>query len=79
MKKTKQLVINELKQIIGFNLKQRREEQNLSQNELSTKSNVPQSIISDLESGKIDSSISTVYKLALTLGCKIDELIDDRK
>ena len=57
-------------------LKQKREEQGLTQEELANKSNVSRSLINQLETGKLEStSTKTLKKLAEALGCGITDLL----
>ena len=59
-------------------IKTKREQQNISQNELSRLSGVKQSAISDIESGKTKAPrIDTYAAIARALNCKIDELMKD--
>lgn len=53
-----------------------RTERGLSQNQLAKMCNVPQSVISDIESGKTKAPrIDTLQAIAAALGVTIDELI----
>jgi XRE family transcriptional regulator, master regulator for biofilm formation len=58
-------------------LREFRNERNMSQTELSNVSGVPQSVISDIETGVTKSpSIGIVLKLANALNMSVDALID---
>ena len=58
-------------------LQKLREAKQWSQIELSRRSGVPQSMISDIEKGKIKfPRVDTASKLAKALECSIEELID---
>ena len=53
-----------------------RAKRGMSQNQLAKLCNVPQSVISDIESGKTKSPrIDTLQAIAIALGVTIDELI----
>lgn len=53
-----------------------RTERGISQNQLAKMCNVPQSVISDIESGKTKAPrIDTLQAIAAALGVTIDELI----
>lgn len=55
---------------------ERRKSAGLTQEQLSRKADVPQSVISELESGKKQNpAISTMIKLSIALGCKVEDLI----
>lgn len=57
-----------------------RKQKKMGQLELSQKSGVPQSIISDIENEKTrNPRIDTVKKLADALGCTVDDLLKDAK
>ena len=58
---------------VSYNIKQRREELNMSQEELSLKSGVSRSIISELESGKRveNTTIETIVKISRALDTPI--------
>jgi transcriptional regulator with XRE-family HTH domain len=59
-----------------FNVKRLRYEKGWTQKELSERSDVGRITISRLESGALkDTSAVTFAKLAITLGCKVDDLI----
>ena len=54
----------------------KRQEKGISQNQLAKLCNVPQSVISDIESGKTKAPrIDTLQAIAAALGVTIDELI----
>ena len=61
---------------VSYNIKQRREELNMSQEELSLKSGVSRSIISELESGKRveNTTIETIVKISRALDSPIQEI-----
>ena len=60
----------------SYNIKQRREELNMSQEELSLKSGVSRSIISELESGKRveNTTIETIVKISRALDTPIQKI-----
>lgn len=54
----------------------KRQEKGISQNQLAKLCNVPQSVISDIESGKTKAPrIDTLQAIAAALGVTVDELI----
>lgn len=62
-----------------FKVKEYRMEIGMSQEELSEKSGVSRAIISGLESGRIkDTRLSTLNKLASSMGKKISDLFNDQ-
>lgn len=59
-----------------MNLATIRQQKGLSQQELSRRSGVAQSVISDIEKGKTPAPrINTVLALAQSLGCTLEELV----
>jgi transcriptional regulator, XRE family len=58
-------------------LKQLREAKNMTQTELSVRSGVSQTYISDLEAGKKQPTIPIVKKLAAALGVSVSELLGE--
>ena len=59
-----------------MNLATIRQQKGLSQQELSRRSGVAQSVISDTEKGKTPAPrINTVLALAQSLGCTLEELV----
>jgi len=50
---------------------------NISQTELAKKARVPQSAISEIESGKRVPRADTLQKLALALGVSVADLLDE--
>lgn len=60
-----------------LHLKKERLKKGITQIELSEKSGVKQSIISNIETGDTKNPrIDTVYRLAAALGCKLDDLVE---
>ena len=61
---------------VSYNIKQRREELNMSQEELSLKSGVSRSIISELESVKRveNTTIETIVKISRALDTPIQKI-----
>lgn len=57
--------------IIGYKIKQRRLELNLSQSELATKIGIDQSDLSKIEKGNANPSIKMVYKIVCGLDSKL--------
>ena len=61
-----------------LHLKKERLKKGITQIELSEKSGVKQSIISNIETGDTKNPrIDTVYRLAAALGCKLDDLVEE--
>ena len=56
------------------NLKQFRNDLNLSQEELANKTGVSRQTINSIEKGKFDPSLSLVFKLLKGLECSLNEL-----
>ena len=56
------------------NLKQFRNDLNLSQEELANKTGVSRQTINSIEKGKFDPSLSLVFKLLKALECSLNEL-----
>lgn len=60
---------------MGYKIKEKRKELNMSQDELSKKANVSRTIISGLESGTITvTTTDTLLKLAEALNTKISDI-----
>lgn len=60
---------------MGYRIKEFREEQKMSQEELSERSKVSRTIISGLESGSINvTTTGTLLKIAGALGKKVNEI-----
>lgn len=63
---------------MSFRIKEKREENGMSQSELAAKSNVSRTIISGLESGSIETTTTeTLIKIARALDSKIGEIFFD--
>jgi transcriptional regulator with XRE-family HTH domain len=60
---------------IAENIVSRRKEMGLTQVELSHKAEIPQGMISEIERGKVNITISTLEKLANALDVEVSELI----
>ena len=71
------LVLAKLDSAFGKTLKSRRCSSNLSQEQLGLKSGLSRPYISELELGKKDPSLFTVFKLANALQLKPSVLIDE--
>ena len=71
------VILNKLDSAFGKILKTRRNSVNLSQEQLGLKSGLSRAFISDLEMGKKDPSLFTVFKLAHALSLKPSALIDE--
>jgi len=62
--------------MIGLRIKMLRNEHSISQQVLAAKCNFEKSNMSRIEAGKINSTISTLNKIALSLEVPIKELFD---
>ena len=71
------LVLAKLDSAFGKTLKSRRLSSNLSQEQLGLKSGLSRPYISELEMGKKDPSLFTIFKLANALELKSSVLIDE--
>ena len=71
------IILTKLDSAFGKILKTRRNSVNLSQEQLGLKSGLSRAFISDLEMGKKDPSLFTVFKLAHALSLKPSALIDE--
>ena len=71
------VILTKLDSAFGKILKLRRNSVNLSQEQLGLKSGLSRAFISDLEMGKKDPSLFTVFKLAHALSLKPSALIDE--
>ena len=71
------VILTKLDSAFGKILKSRRQSINLSQEQLGLKSGLSRAFISDLEMGKKDPSLFTVFKLADALQLKLSVLIDE--
>ena len=69
--------LNKLDHAFGKTLRKRRLGKLLSQEELAIASNLSRAYISDLEMGKKDPSLFTIFKLANALELKPSVLIDE--
>ena len=69
--------LNKLDNAFGKSLRKRRLEKLLTQEVLALKSNLSRAYISDIEMGKKDPSLFTVFKLANALQLKPSVLIDE--
>jgi transcriptional regulator with XRE-family HTH domain len=69
--------LTKLDSAFGKILKLRRNSVNLSQERLGLESGLSRSYISDLENGKKDPSLFTIFKLANALDLKPSALIDE--
>ncbi len=71
------VLLIKLDSVFGKILKSKRQSINLSQEQLGLKSRLSRSYISDLEMGKKDPSLFTIFKLASALQLKPSVLIDE--
>ncbi len=62
--------------IIGKKLKELREQQGLSQQDLSAITNMEVTAISRIENGRTNITIGTLYKICKALKCELSTVID---
>ena len=66
-----------MKKSLADNISKFRNDKNLSQNELANLAKIPQSTVSDIESGKRKNpGINTIIAIAKVLNIKISELLE---
>ena len=65
---------NESKKL-GLNLKRIRTQKGISQGDIAKKLGLSRGFISTIENGKTNPTLSTIAKLATTLGISVDELL----
>lgn len=68
--KVKKLILKQF----GFNVRNIREEKNLSQEKLAEKCNLHRTYVSDIERGERNVSIINIYKIATALNVKADRI-----
>ena len=61
---------------IGKKLRDKRLSKNLSQINLASDANIPESQIGRIERGEINTTIGTLYKICHALGIEVKELLD---
>lgn len=61
---------------VGKKLREKRLSKNLSQINLASDANIPESQIGRIERGEINTTIGTLYKICVALGIDISELIE---
>lgn len=64
-----------IKQCIGENIRKRRKEMNLSQEELAEKSRVSRPVIVNIEKGNQGTPVHKLYLIAFVLECEPQELM----
>lgn len=63
---------------MGYKIKEKRKERNMTQDQLSKKSGISRSTIASLESGKATvTSTATIKKIASALGCSVSDIFCD--
>ena len=67
--------IDELYRIIGENIRRKRIEKGLSQEQLSEKAGITPSFLSDIENNKKQASLKTLFAIANGLSVPIEELL----
>lgn len=63
-------------QQVGMNLRKKRDQIGISQQELADNSNVAKSTIQRIEKGILNPSITTLKNISLAMGISISELIE---
>ena len=66
----------EISAIIGNNLQQLRKEQGLSLDQLALKTGVSKAVLSQLENGKVNPTINTIWKIATALHVTYSALLE---
>ncbi|MNF67303.1 anaerobic benzoate catabolism transcriptional regulator [compost metagenome] len=61
---------------VGKKLREKRLSKNLSQINLASDANIPESQIGRIERGEINTTIGTLYKICAALGIEVSELIN---
>lgn len=64
---------------LGVHIRQLREKNNLSQEDLANDSNIPKIQIGRIERAKINTTVRTLIKIANALGIEPKELLDFKK
>lgn len=66
----------DIKNIFGKNLKNLRKSRGLTQEKLAELSNLDRSYISDIEGGRVNVSLESIYKIAIGLEVEIVDLFN---
>ena len=66
-------------QLVGLRVKKLREERNLSQEDLANDCNIPKSQIGRIERAEINTTLRTLYKIAIALRVEPQDLIEPNK
>lgn len=66
-------------QLIGNNIRKRRDELSISQQALADNSDVAKSTIQRIEKGEMNPSIITLINISLALECDLSKLISSKK
>ena len=64
---------------VGENIKEKRKEKHLSQNQLAKKAGIAQATLSAIESSTKSPAVDTVEKLAAALECFVSELMGEKQ
>ena len=67
--------VNMITELIGTNIRQKRKELKLSQEELAFRAKIDRSYLAEIEKGKINISILKLEQIANALEINIDELL----
>ena len=62
--------------LIGMNIKELREERNISQQDLAAACNFEKSSMSRIEAGRTNLTIGTLLKICEALNVKLNEIVD---
>jgi len=60
---------------LGANIRKMREDKGLLQKEFSKKVGLDPAYLSNIETGKMNPTVTTIEKIAISLGVKVDELM----
>lgn len=70
------MAVDELHKLIGKRIKMLRDKHNISQQVLAAKCNFEKSNMSRIEAGNVNSTISTLNKIAVALDIPLKEIFD---
>ncbi|MGY5352005.1 helix-turn-helix transcriptional regulator [Wenyingzhuangia sp. IMCC45533] len=66
---------NPINELVGQNIRRIRKTKKLGQSELSSLTTVSRPTISNIEAGKFNLTISTLFDIAIALECKVEDII----
>ena len=68
------IIVGRWDMILKVKIKEKREQAELTQRELAKKINMDTGQLSRIETGQVSPTVETLYKIALAIGCGIEEL-----